>query len=76
MSPRFLPALVAWVAAGHKLIIHDADKCGGKSIDYSWLPYQFKSGHPRRDAARPGTVLRVLENNWMGHTLRVAPRVC
>jgi hypothetical protein len=71
-SPRFLPALVAWVAAGHKLIIHDADKCGGNMIDYSWLPYKIKSDIPGALGA-PGSVLKVLENNWMAHTLRSRP---
>jgi hypothetical protein len=72
MSPRFLPALVAWVAAGHKLIIHDADKCGGNMIDYSWLPYKIKTDIPGALGA-PGSVLKVLENNWMAHTLRSRP---
>jgi hypothetical protein len=72
VSPRFLPALVAWVAAGHKLIIHDADKCGANAIDYSWLPYRFKSDNPGALGA-PGSVLKVLENNWMAHTLRSRP---
>jgi hypothetical protein len=71
-SPRFLPALVAWVAAGHKLIIHDSDKCGGNLIDYSWLPYKIKSDIPGALGA-PGSVLKVLENNWMSHTLRSRP---
>jgi hypothetical protein len=72
VSPRFLPALVAWVAAGHKLIIHDADKCGGNMIDYSWLPYKIKTDIPGALGA-PGSVLKVLENNWMAHTLRSRP---
>jgi hypothetical protein len=72
MSPRFLPALVAWVAAGHKLIIHDADKCGGNMIDYSWLPYKIQTDNPGALGA-PGSVLKVLENNWMAHTLRARP---
>jgi hypothetical protein len=72
VSPRFLPALVAWVAAGHKLIIHDSDKCGGNMIDYSWLPYKIKTDIPGALGA-PGSVLKVLENNWMAHTLRSRP---
>ena len=72
MSARFLPALVAWVAAGHKLIIHDSDKCGGNLIDYSWLPYKIKTDIPGALGA-PGSVLRILENNWMAHTLRSRP---
>jgi hypothetical protein len=72
MSPRFLPALVAWVAAGHKLIIHDSDKCGGRMIDYNWLPYTIKTDNPGAQGA-PGSVLKVVENNWMSHTLRSRP---
>jgi hypothetical protein len=70
--PRFLPALVAWVAAGHKLILHDADKCSGNKKDYGWLPYSMKTNVPGALGA-PGSVLRVLENNWMVHTLRSRP---
>jgi hypothetical protein len=72
VSPRFLPALVAWVAAGHKLIIHDSDKCGGNLIDYSWLPYKIKSDIPGALGV-PGSVLSIVENNWMVHTLRSRP---
>ncbi len=72
LSPRFQRALVAWVAAGHKLIIHDSDKCGGNTIDYSWLPYKIKTDIPGAMGA-PGSVLRILENNWMTHTLRARP---
>jgi hypothetical protein len=71
-SPRFLTALVAWVAAGHKLIIHDSDKCGGSVMDYSWLPYRIKTNVPGALGA-PGSVLRVLENNWMSHIVRSRP---
>jgi hypothetical protein len=71
-SPRFLSALVAWVAAGHKLIIHDADKCGGNTIDYSWLPYRIKTDVPGALGV-PGSVLSMVENNWMVHKQRSRP---
>jgi hypothetical protein len=71
LSPRMRKALVAWVAAGHKLIVHDADKCGA-SPDYSWLPYRFKSDNPGA-LGQKGSVLKVVENNWMMHDLRGRP---
>ena len=73
MSPRFLPALVAWVAAGHKLIIHDSDKCGGNLIDYSWLPYKIKTDIPGALGA-PGSVLKVAREQLDGaHAARPRP---
>jgi hypothetical protein len=71
LSPRFRKMLTAWVAAGHKLIIHDSDKCGS-TPDYSWLPYKFKSDNPGA-FGKPGSVLRIVENNWMAHTYRTRP---
>ncbi|OFW10485.1 MAG: hypothetical protein A3H96_26430 [Acidobacteria bacterium RIFCSPLOWO2_02_FULL_67_36] len=71
MSERFKKALVAWVAAGHKLIIHDSDKCSDpKVMNYaSWLPYKFTSDNPGA-LGKPGAALKVVENNWMAHTQR------
>jgi len=69
--PRFLQALATWVAAGHKLIVHDADKCAS-SLDYSWLPYRFKISRPGA-WGKPGSVFRFLENTWMVHDLRGKP---
>jgi len=43
--PSFEQALLTWVAAGHKLIIHDADKCS-PGPDYGWLPYRLKTANP------------------------------
>ncbi len=71
LSPRVRRMLTAWVAAGHKLIIHDSDKCGS-TPDYSWLPYRFKSDNPGA-FGKPGSVLRIVENNWMAHTYRTRP---
>jgi hypothetical protein len=69
--PRFLQSLAPWVAAGHKLIIHDSDKCAG-GPDYTWLPYRFKANIPGAMGA-PGYTFRILENNWMVHNLRGRP---
>ena len=71
LTPRFRQALTTWAAAGHKLIVHDADNCVGR-VDYSWLPYQFKTNNPGA-MGKPGAVLRILENNWMIHTLGGRP---
>jgi hypothetical protein len=68
LSPRMRQALIAWVATGKKLIIHDADKCG-TSPDYSWLPSRFRSDNPGA-LGEKGSTLRVLENSWMLHNLR------
>jgi hypothetical protein len=51
VSKEFKPALMAWVAAGHKLIIQDSDACG-QSPDYSFLPYPFKTVNPGANGAR------------------------
>jgi hypothetical protein len=68
LSPRMRQALVAWIATGRKLILHDADKC--KDIpDYSWLPQRFKSDNPGA-LGEKGSTLRILENTWMMHNLR------
>jgi hypothetical protein len=61
----FKQALPPWVAEGHKLIIHDADKCSA-GPDYSWLPYLFKTNNPGAQGAE-GTFLRFVEENWMAH---------
>jgi von Willebrand factor type A domain/F5/8 type C domain len=65
MSPSFKRALVAWVAAGHKLIIHDSDKCS-PGPDYSWLPYRLKTNNPGAQGAASDYV-QFLEQNWMAH---------
>jgi hypothetical protein len=65
LAAEFTPALIAWVANGHKLIIHDADKCSA-GPDYGWLPYQFKTNNPGAQGAE-GTFLRFVEENWMAH---------
>jgi hypothetical protein len=51
VSKEFKQALMAWVAAGHKLIIHDSDRCAAatgprRAPDYSFLPYRFATMNP------------------------------
>lgn len=69
VSAAFKQALVAWVAAGHKLIIHDADRCGGKNAippDYGFLPYRFSTSSPGALGAKSG-VLALLEESELAH---------
>jgi hypothetical protein len=51
MSKPFKQALMAWVAAGHKLLIQDSDSCA-ESPDYSFLPYPLKTVNPGASGAR------------------------
>ncbi len=70
VSPEFKKALIAWVAAGHKLIIHDADRCGGKNAtppDYGFLPYKFATSSPGALGAKSGT-LALLEDSELAHS--------
>jgi len=65
----FKKALVPWVAAGHKLIIQDSDKCGGSTSnlpDYSFLPFPFATSSPQARAAK-GNLLIFVEENPIGH---------
>ena len=71
LAPSFKKALIAWVAAGHKLIIHDADKCA-PGPDYSWLPYKIKTDNPGAQGAK-GDSLAILEDNWMAHNRKGRP---
>ncbi len=70
-APQFLPSLTAWVAAGHKLIIHDSDKCAS-GPDYRWMPYRFKASIPGA-MGEPGKTFRILENTWMLNDLHGRP---
>jgi hypothetical protein len=59
----FKSALPGWIAAGHKLIIQDADKCGpGNSPDYSFLPYSFATGNAGALSAASDRLIFVEEN--------------
>ena len=66
VSPAFKQALMAWVAAGHKLIIQDSDDCVKPGPDYSFLPYTFKADVPGAMGAE-GSDLRFIESNSMLH---------
>jgi hypothetical protein len=63
LSPAFKQALMAWVAAGHKLIIQDSDECV-PGPDYSFIPYRFKTDTPGARGA-PGFNLKFVESNQM-----------
>jgi hypothetical protein len=63
LSPAFKQALMAWVAAGHKLIIQDSDDCV-PGPDYSFIPYRFKTDTPGARGAA-GFNLRFVEANQM-----------
>jgi hypothetical protein len=64
MTPAFKQALMAWVAAGHKLIIQDSDDCVNPGPDYSFLPFTFKADLPGAMGAE-GMDLRFIESNAM-----------
>jgi hypothetical protein len=55
---------MAWVAAGHKLIIQDSDECYHPGPNYSFLPFTFKADVPGALGAE-GTDLRFIESNAM-----------
>jgi hypothetical protein len=63
ISPAFKQALMAWVAAGHKLIIQDSDDCV-PGPDYSFIPFKFKTNTPGARGA-PGFDTRWVEVNQM-----------
>ena len=63
LSPAFKQALMAWVAAGHKLIIQDSDDCV-PGPDYGFIPFEFKTNTPGARGA-PGFNLRFVEANQM-----------
>ena len=67
VSDTFKKALIPWIAAGHKLIIHDSDTCGGGSIpDYSFLPYPFATSNPGAQGAK-GDALVFVEENFIAN---------
>lgn len=55
--------LLDWVAAGHKLIIRDADVCD--SSDYSFLPYRFATVANGRGGNRGG-LLAIADPSTLG----------
>jgi hypothetical protein len=67
VSDAFKKALIPWIAAGHKLIIQDADTCSGASVpDYSFLPYPFATSNPGALGAK-GTALAFVEENFIAN---------
>jgi outer membrane protein OmpA-like peptidoglycan-associated protein len=56
-------AMMAWVAAGHKLIIEDSDSC--KQTSYALVPYAFMTSNPGAQGVR-GKHLIVVENDSLG----------
>jgi hypothetical protein len=63
LSPAFKQALMAWVAAGHKLIIQDSDDCY-PGPNYGFVPFRFKTDTPGARGAE-GSSLRFVETNQM-----------
>jgi hypothetical protein len=66
VSDEFKKALVSWVAAGHKLIIQDSDRCGSWIPDYSFLPFPFATSNPGAGGAK-GDLLVFVEENLIGN---------
>lgn len=72
VSEAFKRALAAWVGAGHKLIIQDADGCGpGREPDYSFLPFPFATSNPGAQGA--ASSMRLVENSALASTDRADP---
>ena len=67
LSDGFKRALVTWVAAGHKLIIQDADGCDSfHQPDYGFLPFPFATSNPGAQGA--ASALRLVENSGLAST--------
>jgi hypothetical protein len=70
VSAGFKEALAAWIAAGHKLIIHDADRCGGRKAvppDYGFLPFRLATSSPGALGAKSST-LALVEESELAHS--------
>ncbi len=63
LSPAQQRLLLDWVAAGHKLVIRDADTCS--SSDYGFVPYPFKTVATGALGAR-GHVLSIADPSALG----------
>jgi len=70
IAPWQAQALIDFIKAGHKLIIHDADDC--TSTDYSFLPYQFTTANPGALGAR-GDNLILAEPSALGTDVKDTP---
>jgi outer membrane protein OmpA-like peptidoglycan-associated protein len=64
IAPWQAQALTDFVKSGHKLIVYDADKCG-TPLNYSFLPYQFKTSNPGAQGANSKN-LYLVESNTLG----------
>jgi hypothetical protein len=72
LSPAFKQALLAWVAAGHKVIFQDSDYCAGpRSPKYPFMPYPFATVNP--GAAGAAGEAAVLENSTLVSADRKSP---
>ena len=79
VSKDFKQALVAWVAAGHKLILQDSDSCTAdpktrsprRVPDYGFLPFTFATSNPGALGARG--VAGILENNTLASATPQSP---
>ena len=70
VSAAFRELLPAWVATGHKLVIHDSDLCGGKRTkapDYRFLPYPFATSNPGALGAHSSS-LGLVEESALAHS--------
>ncbi len=64
---------MAWVAEGHKLIVHDADSCDADHRpDYSFLPYPFATSNPGKQGAESRKLI-FLEENTLGRSTPADP---
>lgn len=59
-----IQAILVWIGAGHKLIVHDSDRCEGVT-SYALLPYPFKTDNAGARGT-PGKLLIVLESDTLG----------
>jgi hypothetical protein len=72
VSSAFKQALLAWVAAGHKLIIQDSDLCAGhRSPKYAFMPYPLATLNPGAFGASGSA--GVLENSTLASASANSP---
>ncbi len=64
LSPPVALALTNWVAAGHKLMIYDADMCS-QVTSYAFLPYAFTTNNPGATGSKGDRLIEV-ENDQFG----------
>ena len=67
-------AINAFLAAGNKIIIYDADRCAvgeGGDADYSWFTYPFATSNPGPQGA--SGILDIVENSTLTQGLASDP---